>query len=44
MQYHNIDHTIFTNTYVKQKTFMDVKEVDKLEQAIDVHGYRGTAK
>jgi len=44
MQYHNIDDVIYTNTYTKQCELMDSKEVDKLEQAIEVHGYRGYSK
>ena len=35
---------IYTNTYTKQKEHMDIGEVEKLEQAIEVHGYRGASK
>ena len=35
---------IFSETYEQQKTQMDVSEVNKLEQAIEVHGYRGASK
>jgi hypothetical protein len=35
---------IYTNTYLNQKSFMNNKEVEKLERAIDVHGYRGSSK
>ena len=35
---------IYANTYIKQKNQMDKSEVDKLEQAIDVHRYRGASK
>lgn len=39
-----VDHVVFTQNYMDQKTKMDVSEVSKLEQAIDVHGYRGFSK
>lgn len=35
---------IFSDQYIKQKEYMDEVEVDKLEQAIEVHGYRGPSK
>ena len=35
---------IYSDTYVMQKSQMDKSEVDKLEQAIEVHGYRGASK
>ena len=35
---------VHTPTYIQQKENMDVKEVEKLEQAIEVHGYRGASK
>lgn len=35
---------IYTDTYLNQKELMDEKEVEKLEQAIEVHGYRGSSK
>lgn len=35
---------IFCPTYVEQKQQMNQSEVEKLEQAIEVHGYRGTSK
>jgi hypothetical protein len=34
----------FTSTYQSQRSKMEMKEVAKLEQAIDVHGYRGNSK
>jgi len=39
-----IDKIITTDTYNNQKTKMDISEIKKLEQAIDVHGYRGQSK
>src|SRR5947208_16792392 len=39
-----INHVILTENYTSQKNQMDVSEVNKLEQAIDVHGYRGQSK
>lgn len=35
---------IYTNTYLDQTKQMDKSEVDKLEQAVIVHGYRGASK
>ena len=35
---------IYSDTYVMQKSQMDKSKVDKLEQAIEVHGYRGASK
>jgi len=35
---------IKTPTYLSQKKYMDEKEVNKLEQAIEVHGYRGASQ
>src|SRR5437763_13174469 len=42
----NDDHlqVIFTETYAEQKIKMNKSEVEKLEQAIEVHGYRGASK
>jgi len=39
-----IVRTFMTDTYKDQKKQMDDSEVNKLEQAIDVHGYRGQSK
>lgn len=39
-----IVRTFMTDTYTNQKKQMDESEVNKLEQAIDVHGYRGQSK
>ena len=39
-----ISNIVYTPTYLKQKEEMDKKEVLKLEQAIEVHGYRGASK
>jgi hypothetical protein len=38
---HNI---VYSQTYNLQRAKMDIKEVNKLEQAIEVHGYRGASK
>lgn len=35
---------IYTPTYLDQRRYMDNLEVNKLEQAIEVHGYRGASK
>lgn len=35
---------VYTDNYKIQKEQMDDKEVSKLEQAIEVHGYRGASK
>jgi len=35
---------IYTDTYKLQRENMDASEVSKLEQAIQVHGYRGASK
>ena len=35
---------VYSDTYKKQKEEMDQSEVNKLEQAIEVHGYRGPSK
>ncbi|VBB17945.1 hypothetical protein YASMINEVIRUS_408 [Yasminevirus sp. GU-2018] len=35
---------VHTPTYTRQKEEMDDDEVEKLEQAIEVHGYRGASK
>src|SRR5689334_19906915 len=32
------------NSYLTQRALMDQSEVNKLEQAVDVHGYRGASK
>lgn len=40
----NFAKVIYTQTYKDQRKSMDMSEVDKLEQAIDVHGYRGISK
>ena len=39
-----IKNIIYTPTYMIQKGKMDPKEVEKFEQAIEVHGYRGVSK
>jgi len=39
-----IDCIVMTKTYYDQKQQIDKSEVEKLEQAIDVHGYRGQSK
>ena len=39
-----IGQIIYTPTYLNQKKYMDEKEVNKLEQAIEVHGYKGVSK
>ncbi len=39
-----IKQVFFTDNYILQKKQMDVSEVKKLEQAIEVHGYRGQRK
>ena len=39
-----ITSIIYTETYITQKQKMDCSEVEKLEQAIEVHGYRGASK
>ena len=39
-----INYVLMTNNYNTQKTLMQASEVNKLEQAIDVHGYRGQSK
>ncbi len=38
------DKVIKTETYLKQRELMDSKDVNKLEQAYEVHGYRGASK
>ena len=35
---------VYSKTYKEQRPSMDAKEVEKLEQAIEVHGYRGASK
>jgi hypothetical protein len=35
---------IYSPNYISQRASMDEKEVLKLEQAIEVHGYRGASK
>lgn len=35
---------VFTDTYHAQRQKMDAKDVAKLEQAIEAHGYRGASK
>ena len=35
---------VFTDTYKNQREQMDQKEVLKFEQAMQVHGYRGSSK
>lgn len=40
----NISNTIMSGTYAQQRTHMKQSDVEKLEQAIEVHGYRGTSK
>lgn len=35
---------IFLDTYNQQKPQMNISDVEKLEQAIEVHGYRGPSK
>jgi len=37
-------NVIYSDTYIEQKEHMDLSEVEKLEQAIQVHGYRGPSK
>ena len=39
-----INYILTTDNYNAQKVLMDSSEVSKLEQAIDVHGYRGQSK
>jgi len=39
-----ITSIVYTPTYELQKKCMDKKEVDKLEQAVVVHGYIGASK
>jgi len=39
-----ITKTIYSDTYKHQRELMDKSEVNKLEQAIEVHGYRGASK
>jgi len=39
-----IHHILTTNTYNSQRPSMDNSEVNKLEQACEVHGYRGSSK
>jgi hypothetical protein len=39
-----INRIIRTDTYTRQREQMDQKEVNKFEQAIEVHGYRGSSK
>ena len=38
------ENILMTNTYLIQKQKMDEIEVNKLEQAVEVHGYRGNSK
>jgi hypothetical protein len=40
----NISETIHTETYKTQRALMDATDVEKLEQAMQVHGYRGKSK
>lgn len=35
---------IYTPTYLNQRQYMNNLEVNKLEQAAEVHGYRGSSK
>lgn len=35
---------VYTSSYQKQRCLVDSKTVAKLEQAIEVHGYRGASK
>jgi hypothetical protein len=39
-----INHVFMTDNYMEQKKSMNLSEVNKLEQAVDVHGYRGSSK
>lgn len=39
-----IKEVFFTENYLQQKKSMDLSDVNKLEQAIEVHGYRGSSK
>ena len=39
-----IKTVIFSETYKKQRESINTIEVEKLEQAIEVHGYRGPSK
>ncbi len=40
----NFKQVVYCPTYVDQKIVMNSKDVAKLEQAIQVHGYRGSSK
>ena len=35
---------IYSDTYLKQRKLMNQTDVSKLEQAVDVHGYRGASR